>query len=142
MKKWIDYIWVAVGMVLVNDEWAIFLAQRWPDSKNEAWKRECTWWWVEHGESREDAVVREAKEEFGVEVKVVDTIGVFDHIIPAEWHHRLSTTYLCEIQSGIPKILEPRKCTAIKWVKENEVDMNELSEMAKMAIGRYREKYS
>jgi 8-oxo-dGTP pyrophosphatase MutT (NUDIX family) len=29
-------------------------------------------------------VVREAKEEFGIDVIVVETLGVFDHIVPDE----------------------------------------------------------
>lgn len=85
-------------------------------------------------------MVREAKEEFGIDVIVVETLGVFDHIVPDEWHHQVSTTYVCKIQSWIPTILEPQKCTAIKRVHENDIIIDELSEMAKMAIERHRER--
>lgn len=137
MKRGVDYIGVAAGMVLINDQWEIFLAQRWKDVKNEAWKWECAWGWVDHWETRETTVVREAKEEFNIHIEVVDTLWVFEHIVSQEWHHRLSTTYLCRIVSGTPQIMEPDKCNAIAWVHVDEVSTYDLSVMAKLAIDSY-----
>lgn len=61
---------------------------------------------VELGESLEDAVVREVKEETGLEVRVVELLTVFDRIETqgerVAWHFVIAD-YLCEHLSGAPQ---------------------------------------
>lgn len=61
---------------------------------------------VELGESLQDAVVREVREETGLEVRVVELLTVFDRIETqgeqVAWHFVIAD-YLCERLSGAPQ---------------------------------------
>ncbi len=120
MKKGVDYIGVAVGAVIVNREGKILMGLRGRAVRNEAGKWECPGGGVDFGEKLEDTVVREALEEFGITVKVVELLGVCDHFIPGEHQHWVSPVYLCTLESGEPKILEPTKCVQFGWFTLDE----------------------
>jgi 8-oxo-dGTP pyrophosphatase MutT (NUDIX family) len=57
---------------------------------------------VEAGESPEQAAVREAKEETGLEVGVLELIGVYTRFPSAEYglYTLVKTVYLCEVLGG------------------------------------------
>ena len=63
----------------------------------------------------EDTIVREMKEEYGVDIEIVDLLGVCNHVIPQEQQHWVSSTFICKIANGTPKILEFHKCEQIGW---------------------------
>lgn len=115
MRRGIDYIGVGVGAIIVNREGKLFLAQRGPQAKNERGLWEFPGGSVEFGERLTDALKREIREEYGVEIEVRDLLNVADHILPDEGQHWVSPSYVCVIQSGEPQIKEPGKCTAIGW---------------------------
>ncbi len=115
MKRGVDDIGVGVGALIV-DEWGrLFLARRGPASKNEHSLWEFPGGSVEFGERLADALKREMKEEFGIEIAVGELLDVVDHILPEEGQHCVSPSYLCRILSGEPRILEPGKCSEIGW---------------------------
>ena len=72
---------------------------------------------VEKGESREDALVRECKEELDVTVKPLDVFCTVDHVYP-DITIRL-VLFNAEILSGEPKLLEHAD---LKWISANEID--------------------
>lgn len=115
MKRGIDYIGVGVGAIILNDAGWLFLARRGPLAKNERGLWEFPGGSVEFGERLEDALRREIREEFGIEIKIGPLIDVVDHILPEEGQHWVSPTYLCRLSGGSPQILEPGKCTEIGW---------------------------
>jgi mutator protein MutT len=115
MRRGIDYIGVGVGAIIVNREGKLFLAQRGPQAKNERGLWEFPGGSVEFGERLTEALKREIREEFGVEIEIRDLLNVADHILPDEGQHWVSPSYVCVIQSGEPQIKEPDKCTAIGW---------------------------
>ncbi len=115
MKRGVDYIGVGVGAILVDDRGRLFLARRGPGAKNERGLWEFPGGSVELGERLAEALQREMREEYGVEIAVGELVDVVDHILPAEGQHWVSPTYLCKITSGEPRILEPSKCTEIGW---------------------------
>ena len=121
MKRGIDYIGVGVGAILVNPRGQIFLARRGPNAKNERGLWEFPGGSVEFGETLSAALRREMREEYGIEIVVGELLDVVDHILPEEGQHWVSPTYLCTILSGEPRILEPGKCSEIRWFFPNEV---------------------
>jgi len=127
MKPGKDFIGLGCGAVIKNSEGKILLMRRGPKSKNEAGTWTIPGGGVEFGEAMAQAVVREIKEELGVEIKVLRQYGCADHIMPSEGQHWVSTIFECEIMSGEPKILEPEKCSQIGWYS--------FAEMANLPLG-------
>ena len=115
MKRGVDYIGVGVGAIIVDDGGRLFLARRGPLAKNERGLWEFPGGSVEFGEKLADALKREMREEYGIEIEVRRLLDVADHILPDEGQHWVSPTYVCAITSGEPQILEPGKCTDIGW---------------------------
>jgi mutator protein MutT len=121
VKRGIDYIGVGVGAILVDADGCLFLARRGPLAKNERGLWEFPGGSVEYGETLAGALRREMREEFGIEIAVGDLLDVVDHILPEEGQHWVSPTYLCTIVSGVPRILEPGKCSEIGWFRPEDM---------------------
>ncbi len=116
MKQGVQYIGVSVGVMLFDDCGQVFLSKRSQNSKNERGCWEFPGGSVEFGERLRDAIKREVKEEFGVEIEITDQFPAADHIIPLEQQHWVATTFLAKIKNGqIPRIMEPHKCDGIGW---------------------------
>lgn len=137
MQCGIDYIGVGVGALIVDGEGRIFLAQRGPQAKNERGLWECPGGTVEFGETLTAALQREITEEFGIDIEVGELIDLVDHILPDEGQHWVSPTYLCRIQRGEPRILEPGKCSAIGWFTLDQIP-NALSQITHENLVTYR----
>lgn len=114
-KAGIDYIGVGVGAAIMNTQGEILLALRSQQAKNERGKWEIPGGAVEFGETLEQAIQREVREELGVDITVGELLEVCSHIIPEEKQHWVSPTYLCTITSGDPVNQEPAKCDRIGW---------------------------
>ena len=121
MQRGVDYIGVGVGAVLVDDQGRLFLARRGPRAKNERGLWEFPGGSVEFGEKLADALAREMREEYGVEIVVGELLDVVDHILPDERQHWVSPAFICAITSGIPVIREQGKCTEIGWFHPAEM---------------------
>jgi len=121
MKRGVDYIGVGVGAILVDDQGRLFLARRGPRAKNERGLWEFPGGSVEFGEKLAQALAREMREEYGVEIAVGELLDVVDHILPDEGQHWVSPTFICTIAAGAPSIREPEKCTEIGWFYPDEM---------------------
>lgn len=141
MKAGVDYIGVGVGAILVDPQDRLFLAKRGEKAKNERGCWEFPGGSVEYGETLAEALRREMREEFGVEILVGDLLDVVDHILPEEGQHWISPTYLCTIQSGLPRIIEPEKCSAIGWFALADLP-KPLSVISQVNLEHYRTKVS
>jgi mutator protein MutT len=117
MRPGIDYIGVGVGAMAFNDKGEVFMSQRGPKANNERGCWEFPGGRVEFGETLADAIRREFREEYGVEIELVELLSVDDHMLPDEGQHWVSPTYIARHISGEPCILEPEKCTGIGWYK-------------------------
>lgn len=100
---------------------------------------------VDEGETAKMAVVRECEEELGIDVKIIDLS--FVHL-----SHRVSNSgektyydiyFIVNKYEGIPKIMEPDKCSELKWFEIDNIP-NEIIEIRKTVINNYRNniKYS
>lgn len=138
-RRGVDFIGVGVGALIVDEQGRLFLAQRGPLAKNERGLWEFPGGAVEFGERLADALQREMREEFGIEIEVLDLLDVVDHILPGEGQHWVSPTFLCRVVSGKAAIREPGKCSTIGWFKPEEVPA-ELSVVSRENLANYLER--
>lgn len=138
MRRGIDYIGVGVGAVIVDDDGRLFLAKRGPKAKNERGLWEFPGGGVEFGETLRDALAREIREEYGIDIEVGALLTVTDHILPDEGQHWVSPSYLCRVVAGTPTILEPDKCSAIGWFAPDAMPDN-LTLVTRHDLELYRE---
>jgi len=110
-----DYIGVGVGALVTDSTERLLLARRGPTARNEVGAWEFPGGMVNFGETLCDAIRRELREEYGIEVHVTGLLGLFDHMLPDEHQHWVSATYRATLVSGTPSLLEPGKCTAVGW---------------------------
>lgn len=71
---------------------------------------------VEKGESKEDALIRECREELNIEISVGEEFSEVTHEYPDITVHL--TLFNCTIESGTPQLIEH---TAIKWITPDEI---------------------
>ena len=121
MRRGVDYIGVGVGAIIVDERGRLFLARRGRKAKNERGLWEFPGGSVEMGERLVDALKREIREEYGVEIEVGELLDVVDHILPTEDQHWVSPTFICRLASGEPTIREPEKCAEIGWFAPDQV---------------------
>src|SRR5512138_526741 len=121
MKRGVDYIGVGVGAIIINERGELFLARRGPLAKNERGLWEFPGGSVEFGERLADALKREIREEYGMEIEVGALLDVVDHILPEEGQHWVSPSFICRIIAGEPAILEEGKCSQIGWFAPDQM---------------------
>ncbi|WP_346935712.1 NUDIX domain-containing protein [Clostridium sp.] len=94
---------------------------------------------VDEGETAKMAVVRECAEELGIDVKIKDLS--FVHL-----SHRVSNNggrtyydiyFVVNKYHGIPKIIEPDKCSELRWFKIDDLP-NEIIDIRKIVLDNYR----
>ncbi len=137
LRRGIDYIGVGAGAIIVNEQGQLFLARRGPEAKNERGLWEFPGGAVEFGEQLADALRREMREEYGIEIAVGELLDVVDHILPAEGQHWVSPTFICTIVSGTPGIHEPGKCSEIGWFAP-EAAPTDLTQITRENLTHYR----
>lgn len=133
-----DYTGVGIGVLIVDENERLFLAKRGPGVRNEAGKWEFPGGGLEYGEKLEDAVVREMREEYGIEVEILLLLNVYNHILPAEHQHWVAVVYLCRLVSGVPQIQEDDKCTEIGWFTVDEIENMELTQVSLENFADYK----
>lgn len=138
MKAGVDYIGVGCGALIINDQGEVLLQKRGQTSKNEAGFWSKPGGAVEYRERVEDAVIREIKEELGIDIELVKLMGFTNHIIEAENQHWISFNFLAKIVNGTPQNLEPGKIEEIGWFKLNELP-EKLSKTTSEPIQQYIE---
>jgi len=85
--------------------------------------------------------VREVKEEFDIVIDVLELLEVVNHIIPEEKQHWVSPSYIAKHIGGEPKIMEPDKCTGMKWVSLSEINRDDLSLASRSNYDKFIKRY-
>jgi len=135
-----DYIGVGVGAMVFDREGRVFLAKRGPRASNERGYWEFPGGKVSFGEKLIDAVRREFLEEYEMEIQVVELLSVDDHILVEEKQHWISPTYLARHVGGVPRIVEPEKCSAIGWFPLSALP-EPLSLITQLDLKHYHSRY-
>ena len=141
MQEGVEFIGVGVGALVFNQEGKVLLAKRGPEARNEKGKWEFPGGSVEFNEKCEDALKREIKEEFDIEIEVLELLEVADHFVPKEKQHWVAPSYVARYVLGEPKVMEPGKIDEIKWVSLEEIDVASISLVSQSNLLKYREKY-
>jgi 8-oxo-dGTP diphosphatase len=139
MKRGVDYIGVGVGALIVDGQGRLRqgVARRGPQAKNERGLWEFPGGAVELGERLADALRREIREEYGIDIEVGELLDVADHILPDEGQHWVSPSFICTIVSGEPAIRESAKCSQIGWFTLDEIPAD-LSQVTRSNLAHYR----
>lgn len=141
MLKVVDYIGVGVGAIVFNNEGKILLAKRGRDARNEKGKWEFPGGSLNFNEKCEDGLKREIKEEFDIDIEVLELIEVADHLIPDEKQHWVAPSYVAKYVSGEPKVMEPHKIDEIKWVNLQDIDLDSISLVSQSNLLKYRDRH-
>ncbi|WP_440895440.1 NUDIX hydrolase [Amphibacillus sp. Q70] len=70
---------------------------------------------VEKDETFENAVIREVKEETGLDVEVEEVLSTNETILPEEDRQLLFTTFKVKVISGTPSLQGDKEILSIKW---------------------------
>jgi 8-oxo-dGTP diphosphatase len=125
---------VGVGVLLVDETARVLLTlrRRAPDAG--CWS--IVGGKVDFLETLEQCAVREAREEVGLEVRIVRLLCVTDHHLPSEGQHWVSPAYLGKILAGEAHNCEPDKTREVSWFPLADLPPN-LTITARNAIEAY-----
>jgi 8-oxo-dGTP diphosphatase len=135
MKKGIDFIGVGVGAVIV-DKGRILLLLRRKSPEEGSWS--IPGGSVEFGETIEDAVIREIKEELGIDCTIITLLRVTNHISPLNSFHWVSPAFLVRVSAGTPKNIEMESHEDMQWFPIEDLPIN-LTITTRLALESYRE---
>ena len=106
---------LVVAVALVDDDNRVLIAQR-PEGKSMAGLWEFPGGKVEAGETPENALIRELKEELSIDVTVACLAPFTFASHTYEKFHLLMPLYVCRRWSGTPR---PQENQTLKWVRAN-----------------------
>ncbi|MDD2297157.1 MAG: (deoxy)nucleoside triphosphate pyrophosphohydrolase, partial [Sphaerochaetaceae bacterium] len=104
-----------VVAALIRDQNKFMICQR-PAHKARGLLWEFVGGKVEPGETKEEALVRECREELGVTVEVEEVFLEVDHVYPDISVHL--TLFHATIKKGAPQLLEHRD---MRWIASEEI---------------------
>jgi len=96
---------------------------------------------LEQGESFEDALIREVKEEVGLEVTPVKPFYTFHFFRGPQKEEHVGVSYWCRYKSGTIK-LEPKEQIAYKWATVDEALKIITDPSIKRALELFRDEVS
>jgi len=108
---------LVVACALVDPDNRILIAQR-PEGKSLAGLWEFPGGKVDAGETPEDALIRELREELGVETKTACLAPLTFASHSYDDFHLLMPLYVCRRWTGFPRSLEGQ---ALKWVRAKQL---------------------
>lgn len=108
---------LVVAVALIDTDGRVLIAQR-PEGKQLAGLWEFPGGKVEPGERPEAALIRELREELGIDVTEACLAPFVFTSHAYETFHLLMPLYLCRRWSGV---VQAREHSALKWVKPNQL---------------------
>ncbi|UPW85211.1 NUDIX domain-containing protein [Lysinibacillus sp. Ag94] len=113
---------VGVGAVIQNDENKILLVLRKKAPEAGCWS--LPGGKVDYMETIENAIIREIKEELGVDIEITGLVCVTNHIIQTEDIHYVAPTFAARISNGEVRNREPHALEKVYWFAIDEIPEN------------------
>ncbi|MBC6974090.1 NUDIX domain-containing protein [Bacillus sp. Xin] len=104
---------VGVGAFILNEQGELLLVQRKKAPEQGHWS--LPGGKVEWMEKVDDTVIREIKEEVGLEIALTSLLCVTNHILPDEEAHWVCPTYIAKVTNGIAENLEQHAINKVDW---------------------------
>lgn len=143
MQKGFDYIGVAVVTMCHDGKGNYLISQRGNGCRDEqgAWEPAGSGA-VEHGETFEDAVVREVKEECGAMAADIQFMGFREVFrdIEGKSSHYIAFDYKARINPDEVYITEPDKCSELRWCTIGTIPEPQHSQFA-FFLNKYKDKF-
>jgi ADP-ribose pyrophosphatase YjhB (NUDIX family) len=131
MHKGFDHIGVSVVTMCHDGKGKYLISQRGNACKDErgAWEPAGSGA-LEHGESLEDAVRREVKEECGAVASDITLMGFREVFrkLDGRTSHWIAFDFKAKINPNEVSITEPEKCTGLQWCTLNEIPLPQHSQ--------------
>ena len=129
---------VGCGALIINDKGEALLLKRDVKSRDEYGYWSQPGGGVEFGETIKEAIVREIKEEVGVEIELIKFLSYTDQNYLSKNEHWVSISYLAKIISGEPTNMEPEKHAQMKWFSLSDLP-KKLSRTTEESVRAYLE---
>ncbi|KOP69657.1 DNA mismatch repair protein MutT [Lysinibacillus sp. FJAT-14745] len=113
---------VGVGAVIIDESNKILLVLRKKAPEAGCWS--LPGGKVDYMETIENAIIREIKEELGVDIEITQLVCVTNHIIHLEDIHYVAPTFAARITNGEVQNREPHALEKVKWFSINEIPEN------------------
>lgn len=123
MKKHID----VVASVIINSEGKIFVSQRGYGEFKDFW--EFPGGKIKEGESKQEALIREIKEELDADIIVKDELQIIEYSYPN--FDMTMTVFICSLKSEHLVLLEHENS---KWLFVNEIDETQFLNADKIIV--------
>lgn len=117
-----DHPWIGVDNIIINENKKILLVKRSDNAKTYPGYWGLISGWMEWDETIHDALKREAKEEIGVEIKIIKFTGRY-YDKPGRHPKKTSVClpHICKIIKGEPKVNQPKEIQEVKWFSPEEI---------------------
>jgi len=115
---------VGVGVLIKNDKGEVLLGKR--KGSHGAGEWGFPGGSLRFGEKVIEAVIRETKEETGLDIYDCELISVFDELgyMESDKKHYLGIGMSAKYKGGEPKIMEPEKCEEWRWFSLDNLPEN------------------
>ncbi|MGM1047009.1 MAG: NUDIX domain-containing protein [Bacillota bacterium] len=113
---------VGVGAVILDENNCILLVLRKKSPEAGYWS--LPGGKVEYMEKVENAVIREIKEELGIDIEIERLLCVTNHIVQSENVHWVAPTFVAHIINGNVQNKEPHALQEVQWFPIDDIPDN------------------
>lgn len=118
MQRGKDFIGIGTGGIILNEQGEILLQKRRKEPEAECWS--LPGGAIEYGETAENAIIREIKEETNLDCRHTLFIGYYDYILQNQTTHWISIFFLIQCDNYDAQNMEADKHSEQKWFNINK----------------------
>lgn len=118
---------VGVSNIFVDENGRLLLMKRSDECKTFPGYWGLVGGFIDPGETPEEAAIREAKEEIGVEIQVIKFVGRYCNTSNPHYKNVIGLPHYSKILSGTPHAAQPEECSDVRWFLPEEIRSMELA---------------